>query len=1115
MLRPVSRIGLILVTLSIALATIHGGDYTPLVAKSSDEAEKAIKRFKLPAGVTAKVWAAEPLLANPVAFAFDERGRCFVAETFRLHHGVTDNRRHMYWLDDDIACRTVDDRVAMYRKHAKDKFESTYEKEHDRVRVVVDSTGSGVADKSFVFADGFKGAAEGIGAGLLARKGSVYYTDIPNLWLLRDTAGENRADVKQPLASGFGVHVAFLGHDLHGLRMGPDGRIYFSMGDRGIHVRTKEGTVLDYPNAGCVLRCEPDGSNLEIVHRGLRNPQELAFDEYGNLFTVDNNSDSGDRARLVQIVEGGDSGWRMSYQYGTATSDRGPFNAEKLWHLPHDGQAAYIVPPLAHITAGPSGLCYHPGVAALPEKYKNHFFVCDFRGGSGGSGVVAFAVKPKGATFELARQEQFVWSLLATDCDFGPDGGFYVSDWVEGWDQTGKGRIYRFTDGDPAKAAALTEVKRLLADGLEKRSDDELAKLLEHDDMRVRQEAQFALAAKGVIAIAPLTAIASRQVKDSAGRMGRIHAFWSLGQVARAGSAEARDVLTRLTADHDSEIRAQGLRMLGDARADMSVMVPYLKDAEPRVRCAAALAIARTLHLNPTASASGSIESARAAILDLLRENEDKDAYLRHSGVTALSELSPHQLTTDAAEPVAVRMGVVLALRRESHANVGKCLSRFLTDPEPKVVLEAARAIHDVPIPDAMPALAALRPNFKDDLALLYRILNANFRLGTPENAARVAAVAAAADAPEGLRVEAVKMLGGWGKPSNRDRIIGDWRPLSPRDPKVAADAVRSKLGAVFAGSDKLRREATAVAAKLGITEVATTLHNIVGDAKQSPAARVEALKGLVALKDARFNELVDAALKSDSPKLRAEALTFVAKRDRADAQRILASALRNGTTPERQAAIVALAELKVIWPPPNMDTVYLAAFEKNGRPEIQLEIKEWLKTQEPDVVSKLEALVDSRQFAPAHLLPWRECMYGGDADRGRDIFLHKTEVSCVRCHKLNGTGGEVGPELAGIGAKQTREYLLESLVLPDKQIAKGFDTVVLELTNGKTVTGVLKSEDAKEIKLITPEGQSVTVAKVQVEERRRGKSAMPEDLHQKVTKRELRDLVEFLSGLK
>src|SRR5436190_20800932 len=83
--------------------------------------EKALRQFQLAAGLEGRVWAAEPLLANPVCFSFDEKGRCFVAETYRLHHGVTDNRRHMYWLDDDVACRTVEDRVAMYRKYAKDK----------------------------------------------------------------------------------------------------------------------------------------------------------------------------------------------------------------------------------------------------------------------------------------------------------------------------------------------------------------------------------------------------------------------------------------------------------------------------------------------------------------------------------------------------------------------------------------------------------------------------------------------------------------------------------------------------------------------------------------------------------------------------------------------------------------------------------------------------------------------------------------------------------------------------------------------------------------------------------------------------------------------------------
>jgi quinoprotein glucose dehydrogenase len=296
-------------------------DYNPPVAKASDEAQKAIPRFQLDKSLKVEVWAAEPMLANPVAFAFDETGRCFVAETFRMHHGVTDTRGHMYWLDDDLACRTVADRVAMYHKHDGKRFSDRYEKERERVRLVEDTTGSGKADKSTVFRDDFGRAEDGLGAGLLVRKGNVYFTCIPDLWLLKDTKGTGTADVKESLATGFGVHTGFIGHDVHGLRVGPDGRLYFSIGDRGLNVKTKEGKHLYCPDSGAVLRCELDGSNLEIFATGLRNPQELAFDDFGNLFTVDNNSDAGDQARFVHIVEGGDSGWRMGYQYSSAMHD--------------------------------------------------------------------------------------------------------------------------------------------------------------------------------------------------------------------------------------------------------------------------------------------------------------------------------------------------------------------------------------------------------------------------------------------------------------------------------------------------------------------------------------------------------------------------------------------------------------------------------------------------------------------------------------------------------------------------------------------------------------------------------------------------------------------------
>jgi len=120
-----------------------------------------------------------------------------------------------------------------------------------------------------------------------------------------------------------------------------------------------------------------------------------------------------------------------------------------------------------------------------------------------------------------------------------------------------------------------------------------------------------------------------------------------------------------------------------------------------------------------------------------------------------------------------------------------------------------------------------------------------------------------------------------------------------------------------------------------------------------------------------------------------------------------------------------------------------------------------------------------------------------------------------MRCHKIKGEGGEVGPDLTGVGARQPREYLAESIAFPNKQIAKGFETVVLSLKDGTTVTGVLKEENEKEIRLITPEATYLTVAKKDVEARDTGKSAMPDDVIKHLSKSELRDLVEFLAGLK
>lgn len=87
-----------------------------------------------------------------------------------------------------------------------------------------------------------------------------------------------------------------------------------SVGDRSYDIETSDGKSHQGDGKGAIFRCESDGSGLEIFCDGLRNPQELAFDNFGNLFTFDNTGDIGDLARMVYALEGTNSGWNMSHQ---------------------------------------------------------------------------------------------------------------------------------------------------------------------------------------------------------------------------------------------------------------------------------------------------------------------------------------------------------------------------------------------------------------------------------------------------------------------------------------------------------------------------------------------------------------------------------------------------------------------------------------------------------------------------------------------------------------------------------------------------------------------------------------------------------------------------------
>lgn len=1102
-----SLIGLTLLTGMLALpqcglfAAEVGQPAAVQVTEASDEAVRAMSGFRKPAGFQVNLFAAEPDVANPVAFCVDDAGRVYVCETFRQGRGVEDNRSHGHWLDDDQAAQTVDDRLAYIRKHLGDKAEE-YTKFDDRIRLLLDTDGDGAADEAHVFAAGFNSIVEGTGAGVLAVGKDVYFTCIPNLWRLRDDDGDRRAEVRDKLHEGFGVRFAFRGHDMHGLCLGSDGRLYFSIGDRGYNVATVDGRLKD-PESGAVFRCELDGSRLEVFATGLRNPQELAFDDYGNLFTGDNNSDSGDRARWVYVVPGGDSGWRMSYQY---LSDRGPFNREKLWHPYHDGQPAYIVPPIANFADGPSGLAYYPGTG-LSDHFQGRFFLCDFRGGPGNSGVWTFRVEQDGAFFKMKDEEQTFWSILATDVDFGPDGGVYISDWVNGWNGLGKGRIYRFTSPEHQQAELARQTASLLARGMDKAPPAELQTLLGHADRRVRLRAQFELANRGA---------AGRDVFKTTAREGktllaRLHAIWGLGQMARLDRAnESPDedgllaVGLELITDADPEVRAQAAQLLGEAKltAATDALIGALADDNLRVRYFAALGLG-TL----------GAESAVAPLIAMLEQNDNRDPILRHGGIMGLTGAGRvEQLLATAQHPsAAVRLAAVVALRKRQSPQV----ALFLNDADEQIVLEAARAIHDAPLTEALPQLADLigRPTQSDPL--LRRVLNANYRLGGPRRAEALARFAAHESAPEAMRLEALRMLAAWAAPSAKDRVLNMWRPIPPRSADEAVGALRAALPRIFSGSPAVKNEAAKVAAQLGLREVVPELRGLLANTDESGATRADALQALLALKDEEIRALAEEYVGDDDPHVRTTARDVMAAIAPAAALPLLEQATTADSRIERQGAYATLATLAG----GEADRVLVAALDALQRGAIEddtrLDLLLAARARPHESVRTRLAEYEAGRDASDPLSPYRETMAGGDVERGRRIFFGKTEVSCARCHRADGVGGDVGPDLSKIAEQQQPRYLLEALVEPNKVVAKGFESVQVVTVDGRIVAGVLKGRTSEAIRLVDAEGRLIVIPADQIDEVVPGLSAMPDDLVKHLSLSELRDLMAFLQSRK
>ena len=509
------------------------GQFAPAASPALPPAE-AQKRFVVPEGFEVRLFAAEPDVINPVAMAWDERGRLWVVELYEYPLGAPPGT-----------------------------------KPRDRIKILEDTTGSGHADKVTVFADGLN-----LATGIQLGYGGVFVGQAPDLLFLEDTKNTGVADKRTVLMTGFGLEDR---HELlNGFTWGPDGWLYMTHGVfTHSKVKIPEASAPGVEVTAAVARYHPRTKKFEVFADGTSNPWGVDFDRYGNAFVSACVID-----HLFHMAPGG----IYVRQGGTPAN---PYSYELL---------PSIVDHKHHMAAY-AGIQVYQG-DQFPAEWRGEVLFGNIHQNAinhdhltpNGSSFKAKAEKDFLTTSDG-------WFRPVSE-QVGPDGALWIADWYdkypcyqnaqadpEGVDRE-RGRIWRVVytgRKSGAKVPSRPEVKMDLG----KLSTEKLVPLLAHSNVWQRRMAERLLAERrDPAAITPL----KQMVASGATLEARLFALWTLHS-----SEQLEDgTLTGLFLDKEAALRAWSARLAGERRSGSEDIISGLqtlaRDPDPSVRLAVATA---------------------------------------------------------------------------------------------------------------------------------------------------------------------------------------------------------------------------------------------------------------------------------------------------------------------------------------------------------------------------------------------------------------------------------------------------------------------------------------------------------------------------------------------
>ena len=479
--------------------------------------------------------AQEPEIVTPTGIAVDERGRIWAVENNT--HFTPKNYKGF-----------VSDRIQIFEDFAPD----------------------GRAKKISTFADGFRNSMSLV----LGKNGAVFFAMRNEILLLRDTKNAGTADERKTLIK-LDTAGDYPHNGLAGLALGPDGKLYFGLGEnlgKPYSIIGSDGTTLKGGGeGGNIYRCELDGGKLEIIATGFWNPWGLGFDAFGRLFAVDNDPDSRPPCRLLHVVEGGDYGYR--FRYGRKGIH--PFIA---WN----GELPDTLPMVSGTGEAPCTVyaCETPG---MPKDYRGDLLVTCWADNV----IQRFKLVPDGASFKSRPEE-----LIKGDMNFrpvgmvpAPDGSLIVSDWAnKSYPVHGAGRIWRIRMKTPEKAYVENRVLPGSFDSMTKLPQDELlrlaqAKITEQTLYAIRLLKDPNLAPSLIPFLSSKDAFVFNAAVNTLARMNDIVLFGKYAQdnnprirlgvllaLHKSKDALAKDTLPKFLRDSDSEIRRAAMQWVGEEK---------------------------------------------------------------------------------------------------------------------------------------------------------------------------------------------------------------------------------------------------------------------------------------------------------------------------------------------------------------------------------------------------------------------------------------------------------------------------------------------------------------------------------------------------------------------